>query len=107
MSSRLTQVTVVPACTCSSCGPNVKLSMATPASAAWAVVAARRRTAAKAPRISVRNMPDLAFALALQRRIDNGEPLLVLLEGDACYAEHAAQLVVRHLHRAGRGRCSR
>src|SRR6185503_13073445 len=52
-------------------------------------------------------MDDLAFALALQRRVDNGEPLFVLLEGDARYAEHAAQLVVRHLHRAGRGRRSR
>src|SRR4029077_12792550 len=45
---------------------------------------------------------------ALQRRIDDREPLVALLEVDRCYAEQAAQLVVgdlerpRRLRRAGR-----
>src|SRR5262245_30893624 len=40
----------------------------------------------------------------LDRRVDDGETLLVLLEGHAGDAEHAAQFVVRYLHRAWR-RC--
>ena len=39
--------------------------------------------------------------LALQWRIDDREALLVLLEVDVGDAEHFAQLIVRHLHRAG------
>src|SRR5215469_16865135 len=44
--------------------------------------------------------------LALQRRVDDGETLLVLLEGDIGDAEHFTQLIVRHLHRTRRGRAA-
>src|SRR5262245_60039388 len=40
----------------------------------------------------------------LDRRVDDGETLLVLLEGHAGDAEHAAQFVVRDCHRARRRR---
>ena len=42
------------------------------------------------------------FSLALQRRVDDCETLLVLLEGDVGDAEHFAQLIIRHFHRARR-----
>src|SRR5262249_25234297 len=38
-----------------------------------------------------------------QRRVDDGELLVALLEVDAGNAEHAAKLGVFDLHRAGRG----
>src|SRR4051794_29723654 len=41
---------------------------------------------------------------ALQRLIDDGEPLIALLERHAGNTEQRAQLVVRDLHRTGRGR---
>src|SRR5207248_4852323 len=43
-----------------------------------------------------------ALALALERGVDNGEMLLTALERDGRDAEHRAQLVVRHFHRARR-----
>src|SRR5262245_564392 len=44
------------------------------------------------------------LASVLDRRVDDGETLLILLEVHAGDAEHAPQFVVRDLHRAGR-RC--
>src|SRR3974377_1585288 len=41
---------------------------------------------------------------ALKRRVDDGKPLFVLLEGDAGDAKHLFQLLGWHLHWAGR-RC--
>jgi hypothetical protein len=42
----------------------------------------------------------IMFSLALQRRVDDREALVVLLEGDVGDAEHFAQLIVWYLHRA-------
>src|SRR5450631_2068183 len=105
MSSWLTQVTVSPAFTVICCGLKVKLSIFTSMSAARAGLAAAIAAATRsaiAP--SARNFVRVMGRSALQRRVDDGEPLLALLEGHAGGAEHAAQFVVRNFHRAGRRR---
>src|ERR1035441_2563484 len=97
MSSWLVQVTVSPVFTVICCGLKVKLSIFTSTSAAWAgLVTAIVAATSSAIAPSARNFVRVMGRSALQRRVDDGEPLLALLEGHAGGAEHAAQLVVRH-----------
>src|SRR5438105_2222874 len=46
-------------------------------------------------------------ASALQRLVNDREPLLSTLEGDVCDTEQRAQLVVGDFHRSRRGCCTR
>src|ERR1700733_6584786 len=118
MSSLLVQVTAVPAFTVKVCGPNVKLS--TDTALACAALSARtgRTIAASAVAVAAPSAAatsalrivlaiDMVPSLRLERRVDDGETLLVLLEGDIGDAEHGAQLIVRDFHRPRRGRGAR
>jgi hypothetical protein len=91
MSSWLVQVTVSPVFTVICCGLKVKLSIFTSTSAAWAGLAAAIN-AATSPVIapSARVLAKLMMRSALQRGVDDGEPLLALLERHAGGAEHLA-----------------
>src|ERR1700750_3036974 len=112
MSSWLVQVTVSPTFTFSSAGVKVKLSMVTLSSSALADAMPRRMVAATAnPRLrKAANVISVVLVFlfsARQRRVDDREALVALLEVDAGDAEHAAQLGVLDLHRTGRGGCAR
>src|SRR5262249_14036595 len=109
MSSRLVQVTVSPTFTVSSGGEKVKLSIITWTSWAWApngssIAAATRSPAACRcmPRVFV-GVISWSSSLGLQRRVDDREPLVALLEVDAGNPEHRTQLGILDLHRTGRG----
>src|SRR3954469_7146355 len=106
MSSRLVQVTVWPTFTESWAGAKTKLSMCTAsgsaASSARAVTTGRSMVATKAMPKSRRLIELISVVLlTLQRRVDDGQRLVVLLEVDAGDAEHAAQPGIFDLHRAG------
>src|SRR5579864_6617917 len=109
ISSSLVQVTVVPAFTVTCGGLKVKLEIFTAISSARAgapvmvAVVAAAIVMASASRAISPVMSATVFNVAVRRsclegRIDDGKPLLVLLEGDAGDAEHLFQLVGRHLH---------
>src|SRR5437868_4561554 len=108
MSSWLVQVMVSPTFTFSSTGEKVKLSIVTFISSACAETppSETRMAAAMArprPRLRREVTVICTFPLADQRRIDDRELVLALHEVDAGDAEHAAQLGVLDLHRAGGG----
>src|SRR5262249_29454231 len=114
ISSLLVQVTVVPAFTVVVAGVKKKLSIVTvfgapSARANRTLPASSEPTTAPSTEQAIigRNiffsLVFFSLFLALQRRIDDRETLLVLLEGDIGNAEHFAQLIVRHFHRARRG----
>src|SRR5215469_3505583 len=114
ISSLLVQVTVVPAFTVVVAGVKKKLSIVTvfgapSARANRTLPASSEPTTAPSTEQAIigRNiffsLVFFSLFLALQRRIDDRETLLVLLEGDVGDAEHFAQLIVRHFHRARRG----
>src|ERR1700730_3416060 len=102
MSSWLVQVTVSPTFTFSSAGEKVKLSMVTLISSAWARTPRGSSRAAARMRLRKTVLIMCDIPLAGQRRVDDGELVLALLEVDAGDAEHAAKLGVLDLHRSGR-----
>src|SRR5262249_29736929 len=106
MSSPLVQVTVSPTFTVTSGGLKVKLSILTLCSSAraGATPSCRMRAAARTryeagPRRAADFIADFPLTSALQRRVDDREPLVAELEVDAGDTEHAAQLGVLDLHR--------
>src|SRR6185437_11317884 len=67
----------------------------------------RSRRQQAEPPCSGRDISQMSWRSALQRGVDDGELLVATIEGHARGAEHGAQFVVRHLHRAGRLRRAR
>src|SRR5208282_5757981 len=107
MSSLLVQVTVVPAFTVNCCGLKVKLSIDT-ALAGLCALAMRAPPASSEPTTAPKTAAAIALRiifllLTLQRRVDDREPLLVLLERDGGDAKHGAQPVGGDLLHRSRG----
>src|SRR5262249_49108740 len=106
MSSRLVQVMVWPTFIVSWAGSNTKLSMCTAKGAAGA---SARAVPTGSSMVATTAMPKSRRLIeliamvpsALQRRVDDGEPLVALLEVDAGNPEQTAQPGVLDLHRAG------